>query len=177
MEIITLITIGIALSMDAFSVSLGLGTINSSNKKHLIIAVIVGIMHFLMPILGLLLGEKIIGILHLEAHLLMAAILLLIAFEMIKGAISKEKSTINLNIIGIIAYAFSVSFDSFSAGIGLHAITSHYLLAGLIFALLSAGFTFLGLSIGKFSHKILGIYANIIGAILLIIIATTSFFM
>ena len=175
MEIVTLITIGIALSMDAFSVALGIGTIGINNKKYFQISLVVGIMHFIMPLLGLLLGEKIINFLHLEAHILMAGILLLIAFEMIRSTILKEKEEININKLGIIAYAISVSFDSFSTGIGITSITNHIILSCFIFSIFSFTFTLLGLYLGKYSRKMLGIYANLAGAVLLIIIAISSF--
>ena len=49
-EIITLFIIAIALSMDTFSLSLGIGTSNITKKRMLIFSIIVGIMHFIMPI-------------------------------------------------------------------------------------------------------------------------------
>ena len=65
---------------------------------------------------------------------------------------------------------FGVSLDSFSLGLGLKAITSNIYLAMSVFALCSFLFTYAGVVVGKFANKLLGIYANIIGAIILFII-------
>ena len=59
-EIFSIILIGIALSMDTFSLSLGVGMFNVSRKKALILSSIVGVMHFLQPMLGMMLGEQLI---------------------------------------------------------------------------------------------------------------------
>ena len=45
---------GIGLSMDAFSLSLSLGTTNPKKSIILKTALIVGLFHFIMPLLGLI---------------------------------------------------------------------------------------------------------------------------
>ena len=59
-ELFSILIIGIALSMDTFSLSLGVGMFDISNKKALRLALIVGLMHFIMPFLGMILGEQLI---------------------------------------------------------------------------------------------------------------------
>ena len=56
-EILSLLLIAIALSMDTFSVSLSLGTANIPIEKGIFLSIAVGIMHFIMPILGMLIGD------------------------------------------------------------------------------------------------------------------------
>ena len=63
LELFSLLSIGIALSMDTFSLSLSIGTLNLDNKKILTISSIIGIMHFLMPVMGLIIGKQILQIL------------------------------------------------------------------------------------------------------------------
>ena len=53
---------------------------------------------------------------------------------------------------------------------GIKAITSNIYLAMSIFSLCSFLFTFMGVIIGRCANKILGIYANIIGIIILFIL-------
>ena len=57
---ILVIALAIALSMDAFSLALCLGTLNFSYKKMLMISVAVGIFHFIMPIIGMYIAEIIL---------------------------------------------------------------------------------------------------------------------
>ncbi len=176
-EIITLLTVGVALSMDAFSISLSIGTLDLPNKKQNLLALIVGIFHFFMPLFGLFFGKSLLKLIHLNPHVLLSCVLILIAFGMIREIISKEEKHFNLSILGILGFAFSVSFDSFSTGIGLITITNKIFLAATIFSISSFIFTSLGLNIGKYSKHKWGIIANVIGAILLIIIAIIQLFM
>lgn len=176
LEIITIFSIGIALSMDAFSLSLGIGTFNISNKKALYLAIIVGIMHFLMPYLGLAIGNSIINYFKLNNEILLGSILIIISFEMLFDLLKKEEKEYNLSLIGMLLFAFGVSLDSFSTGLGLIVITNNYYIAMIIFSLCSFSFTYLGLTIGKYTNKLLGVYSNVIGAILLIIIGLIYIF-
>ena len=52
----TILLIGISLSMDAFSLALIYGMQGMSNKQKLLLSIIVGIYHFIMPLIGLSFG-------------------------------------------------------------------------------------------------------------------------
>lgn len=176
LELITIITIAIALSMDTFSLSLGLGTCNLSKKKSLMLSITVGTMHFLMPFLGVMVGSNLVNFFKINSNLMLGLILLFIAGQMLYEIFLKEETTINLNWIGMFFFAFGVSIDAFSTGLGLNAITENIYLALIIFALTSFLFTLLGLLIGKYASKVLGVYASVFGAILLIIIGLEHIF-
>ena len=169
-EIISIILIGIALSMDTFSLSLGVGMFNVSNKKALKLASIVGIMHFIMPFIGMMVGSKLLQIFEIKYDILLGFILIIIALQMIIDIIRHEEEKFNLSIIGMFVFAFGVSLDSFSLGMGLKAITDNIYMAMSVFAICSASFTFMGVVIGRFANKLLGIYANILGAIILFVL-------
>ena len=170
MQILSILLIGIALSMDTFSLSLSLGTFNITNKQALKLSIIVGIMHFFMPILGMLLGEKLISLFELQCDFLLGVILLFIAIQMIIDLIKHEENSFNLNILGMFLFALGVSLDSFSVGLGIKAITENINLATSIFAICSFIFTFTGILIGKFANKFIGTYASIFGVIILLIL-------
>lgn len=169
-EIITLFVIAIALSMDTFSLSLGIGTSNISKKRMLLFALIVGIMHFLMPLLGTFLGQKLVQFFMLKSDFLLGIILIYLAITMLIEIIHPEKNNKEMNAINMFLLAIGVSIDSFSTGIGLNAITNNMFLAVLIFSSVSFCFTYLGLLIGKYANHLLGIYATIFGSVLLLII-------
>ena len=82
----------------------------------------------------------------------------------------KEEETIDFSLTGMLFFAIGVSIDAFSTGLGLTAITNNLFLAMLIFSITSFFFTLLGLFIGKYANKILGVYASFFGALLLILI-------
>jgi len=170
-ELISLFLIGLALSMDAFSLALAVGTKSLERKKMVILSIFVGCLHFCLPLLGLLIGSSIVNVLRVGSGFLIAAILLLIAFEMIHSVIIPSEKDFKMNFLGMLAFAFSVSFDSFSVGLGINFITSKIFLGSFIFAILSFAFTLLGLNIGHLAKKRLGKLSIIIGAILLIVVA------
>jgi len=168
-EYITLLIIGLALSLDAFSVALSIGTIITNNKS-IIIATMVGIFHFFMPLLGIILGDQIMKIFHLSGEFLIAIIFFYISFEMIKSVLQNDEITWNSTIFGILLFSFGVSIDSFSIGLGLKTITDNLIFAVSIFALCSFLFTYLGLIIGKYVKSKVGNISNVIGATILIIL-------
>lgn len=170
MQIFSILLIGIALSMDTFSLSLSIGTFNITTKHACKLSLIVGMMHFFMPIIGMLLGSKLIKLFELQCDILLGIILIFIAIQMIIDIIKHEENTFKLNFIGMFLFAFGVSLDSFSVGLGINAITENINLACSIFALCSSLFTFGGIMIGRFANKIIGTYANLCGIIILFIL-------
>ena len=169
-EIITLFIIAIALSMDTFSLSLGIGTCNIPKKKMFLFSGLVGIMHFLMPLIGSFIGGKIVDIFTINSNFLLGIILIYLAITMFIDIFKNEEKNINFKFINMFLFSLGVSIDSFSTGLGLQAITSNLLAALIIFSLTSFCFTYLGLLIGKYAKRVLGTYATLFGAILLIII-------
>ncbi len=160
--------IAIALSMDTFSLSLGIGTYNISHKLCLKISLIVGIMHFLMPFMGDIIGDKIVSFFSLNSNLFLGCILIFIAINLLIEMLKKEESLeMDFSLLGIFLFAFGVSIDAFSTGLGLSAITNNKFLAMLIFSIVSFAFTMIGLAIGKFASQKLGKKASILGFLLL----------
>lgn len=169
MEIITLIIIGLSLSIDAFSLSLAYGLLNIPKKTIISTSITVGIFHFIMPILGMLLGNIITDTLNLDSKYILLTILILILIEMIKS-LKEENKEHELNIINILIFAFLVSFDSFTLGIGIKYITSNIFIASIIFMILSSLFTFLGFILGKYLTKKATYKIKLIGIILLLVV-------
>lgn len=167
MEIITLIIIGLSLSIDAFSLSLAYGLLNIPKKTIISTSITVGIFHFIMPILGMLLGNIITDTLNLDSKYILLTILILILIEMIKS-LKEENKEHELNIINMLIFAFLVSFDSFTLGIGIKYITSNIFFASIIFMILSSLFTFLGFILGKYLTKKATYKIKLIGIILLL---------
>ena len=60
MHALIILTIAISLSMDAFSLSLIYGTLNLKPRMQKLMSIMVGIFHFLMPLLGYQIGELIL---------------------------------------------------------------------------------------------------------------------
>lgn len=169
--IIKLLIIGLALSMDTFTLSLLIGLSNSSKKIKSIYPLIVGILHFIFPIIGNFLGNYIIKIITISSTKFLGLIFLLLFIKLLLDYKKNKEIEINFNCYSLLLLAISVSMDSLIVGIGINSITYNILLPSLVFFIESCIFTYIGIIIGKESNKTLGKKANIIGMILLLIIS------
>lgn len=170
MSILIILIIAVSLSMDAFSLSLAYGTLNLSKKQNLTLSIIVGIYHFLMPLIGMALGTKVFNILFIKPVFIVFLILTIIGIQMIVESFKKEKQLVQMNFLQLLLFGFAVSIDSFSVGIGLKAINDDYLLCAFLFSISSFVFTYLGLILGKKINSLIGKASTIIGGIILIVI-------
>ena len=168
----TVILIGISLSMDAFSFALIYGVLEISRKDKIILSLIVGLFHFFMPLLGLMLGN----ILGLNLRLLASIIFILIGIEMIISIGREEKIDLVNNMVSYLLFGFSVSIDSFTTGIGLKIICNSYLLVAIIFMLCSSFFTYLGLKLGNILSIKFGNVSTLIGGLVLIVLGIIYLF-
>lgn len=165
---ITFLT-AIALSLDAFSLSIIYGTIIDNKKIIIKTSIIVGIFHFFMPLLGYLLSNLVILNIVSNTNFLSFIIFLILGIEMILNK-NEETNLINLsNILNILIFAFTVSIDSFSIGI---AISKDSILIPVItFSIVSLIFTYIGLILGNKLKNIFGSITTKIGGLILIILS------
>ena len=170
-QLVSIIMIAIGLSMDAFSLSILYGTLNFSNRKTLTLAGSVGVFHFFMPLLGNLIGIIILRVLPMGANILVGIIFLIISIQMLVS-IFKEEEIVNIKgVLAIMLFAFTVSIDSFSVGIGLPAICNNELFAVSIFSITSFLFTFVGIKIGSKLTEKFGKISTLIGSIVLLVLS------
>ncbi|WP_066188110.1 MULTISPECIES: manganese efflux pump MntP [Gracilibacillus] len=167
-ELLSISCIALALSMDAFSVGLAIGMQEIRLKRIAYIGFIVGLFHVMMPFAGLSLGsilsDKIEGIAHLAAGLLLCAI----GLQMIlQTCLKRETPMLAPAGLGLLIFAFTVSLDSFSIGLSLGLSGVVTLLALLLFGLFSMVFTWLALLIGRRAHHLLGAYSEVAGGVIL----------
>ncbi|MBQ9834411.1 MAG: manganese efflux pump [Bacilli bacterium] len=163
-------SIAVALSLDAFSVSLSLGTFEKNYKNYLKFALTVGIFHFIMPFLGSFTNHLLLRNLVINGNKLMGLILIVLAIQMLIELIRNKEEVFKLDFKEMLLLALSVSLDSYFTGIGLKSITNNLLLSFIIFSVVSSIFTFMGCVLGKFGKKYLGHYANGLAILLLLIL-------
>ena len=172
----TTLIIGISLSMDAFSLALIYGTQSISKKNKIILSIIVGIYYFVMPLLGVFLGNIILKYLVINLSIVVSIIFLFIGIEMIISSIKDDSHDFVVSIFGFLIFGLSVSIDSFTTGIGLNVINNNYLEVSSIFCIISGSFTYLGLILGNKLGSIFGKLSTIIGGVILIILGIIYFF-
>jgi putative Mn2+ efflux pump MntP len=166
LETLTIILIAVSLSIDAFSLALAYSLMNK-NKKYLYVSFLVGVFHFFMPLIGQKIGDLFIDEIPIEPHLIIAIIFSIILIEMIKS-IKEDKEIFEFNFINGVLFAFFVSLDSFSVGIGLNIITNNFITSCIIFSIFSCFLTYVGFIIGNYFSKKVGNISKFIGIILLL---------
>ena len=162
--------------MDAFSLALIYGTQGITKKHKILLSLIVGIYHFIMPLIGVAIGTVITKKILVNPNIIVGIILSLIAIEMIISSFKEEDKKFLLTIPGYLLFGLSVRIDSLTTGIGLSLITQKYIFSSLIFAITSLSFTFFGLNIGDRLNKKYGRISTILGGIVLFVLGILYIF-
>ncbi|PAV31369.1 hypothetical protein CIL05_01570 [Virgibacillus profundi] len=167
-EFISLIFLAIALGLDAFSISLGLGMQRLRLKRIALIGITIGLFHILMPFIGIILGKVISMQIGQLTELAGGLLLVGIGAQMIFSAFNHQVKKIIQPIgAGLIFLAFSVSIDSFSVGLSLGISGVKTALALLLFGAASTILAWGGMLLGRKVHGLLGAYSEILGGSIL----------
>lgn len=165
--------IGLALSMDAFGLSIGIGMQKISKRTFILLPLCVAVFHFVMPMLGNSFSFFIRDILYFDPSFLMVAVFFYLSIMMFVTR-NNEDNVILKSFISILFTAFSVSIDSLTVGLGLSGIANHYIASSIIFSTCAGSLTYIGLMTGKYSKKCLKKEANVFGSVLLFILAIVN---
>lgn len=166
--------VAIGLSMDAFSLAIVYGTNNIRKKKTLILSILVGIFHFIMPNLGNIFSSIFVKEIISYSEILSAIVFGVLAVEMITSIKNEEVKYDISKYSSMILFAFAVSIDSFSIGLVISFVDRNILVPCLIFSLVSFLFTFTGLNLGNLLSKKIGFVSKIIGIIILLSLSIKS---
>lgn len=162
--------------MDAFSLAIVYGTNGMKKQRILLLSVIVGIFHFVMPNLSGLLGKLFFINFSSYGNIIAGIVFLILAIEML-FSFKEEDTKYKLDSwIELLLFGFAVSIDSFTVGLALSLDNENLILAGMIFSIISALFTFLGLLLGKLLSEKVGSVSKIIGIIILFIFSIKYLF-
>ena len=170
MSLIVTLILAVGLSMDAFSLSLIYGTLNLKSNMQRLMSIMVGIFHFFMPLLGYKIGELILKVIKINPDILVGIIFIFLGIEMLISLKKEEQVKLLTGIISVVFFAFTVSIDSFSVGIGLGVTNTNMILPSIIFSLTSAIFTYMGVILGKKLSDKFGSITTLIGSIILLIL-------
>ena len=169
MNLLLIIT-AVSLSMDAFSLSLLYGTLGMRKEDKFILSFIVGIFHFVMPLLGRLFGNFLFNFIKINPDLIVFVILSFIGLQMIFSTFDEKYDIHLMKFSEYFLFAFAVSIDSFSVGISFTNMNFSVLFSSIIFSFFSFVFTLIGLLIGNKIKKLVGRLSTMIGGAFLIII-------
>lgn len=180
-----LILLAIALSMDAFAVSIGLGANHrqyNSQKSAIMAGIYFGIFQGIMPLIGYLGGRSILGFISNIAPYLACVILLGLGGKMLYEVVSSNDNDLPHNdaldlvndedvIINhktMTTLAIATSIDAMAAGFTLNLISVNAFVACVIIAMITGIFSYMGVFLGKKSGTYLESKAEIFGGLVLI---------
>ncbi|PCI58384.1 MAG: manganese efflux pump MntP [Gammaproteobacteria bacterium] len=171
---IEVVILAVALSMDAFAVSIGLGSKHAKKTTSLALmsGLYFGLFQGLMPLIGYLGGMGVLGWIEDYARWIAFFLLLLIGGKMIYESMSEgieEDITIITHKVMLIL-AIATSIDAMAAGFTLTVLDVNPFIACIIIGITTFSFSYLGVFIGEKTGTWLEHKAELIGGITLILI-------
>ncbi len=185
--------LAIALAMDAFAVSIGLGAKSQKQSSAYVLRLAVyaalyfGIAQGVMPLIGYLLGAVLLGWLATAAPWIGGGILIVLGAKMLYEAFNGEVEAVladsfdgnvqeEINHRMMFTLAIATSIDAMAAGFTLNLLALNAWLACFIIAIVTAVFGFFGIYLGKSSGTWLEDKAEILGGFVLIAIGIKVMF-
>jgi putative Mn2+ efflux pump MntP len=172
--VLEVIILAVALSMDAFAVSIGLGSKHVKQTKSLALmsGIYFGLFQGLMPLIGYMGGKGVLGWFEEYAQWVAFALLILIGGKMIYESITEgiEEDIVKITHKVMLILAIATSVDAMAAGFTLTLIEINPLLACAIIGATTLFFSWIGVFIGEKSGTWLESKAELLGGIVLILI-------
>ena len=173
MTLFDLIVTAIALSMDAFAVSVGKGlsTPNARLKHGLICGAYFGGFQALMPLLGYLLASSFADHIRTYDHWIAFALLALIGANMIREAFSKEEEKVDssFSVKTMLLLAVATSIDALATGVSFALTDTNIWLAISLIGVTTFLFSAAGVKIGSIFGSKYQSKAEFIGGVILIL--------
>lgn len=175
LNLITIVLIGVSLSMDAFAVGVCLGLIKKkcSLKFSLKISTSFGLFQAFMLTLGWLIGINILNLIRDYDHWIAFIILLFIGSKMIYESFKdeSEKKILNTEDLKTLLFlSIATSIDAFAVGISLSLLRTSILIPSISVGSITFFLSLISVYLGNFFGKYLKQGAEIFGGLILIII-------
>ena len=185
MDIITLLGIAVALSMDAFSVSIckGLATKTFSLKTALLCGLWFGGFQSLMPLIGYFLGAQFEHFITNIDHWIAFGLLLIIGVNMIREAFGEDETTSQQDdettcqcscactgFRTMLGLAIATSIDALAVGVTFAFLEVNIWFSVMIIGITTFLFSFAGVKIGNIFGSRYSKAAEITGGVILILL-------
>ena len=174
MNFLTLFTIAVGLSMDAFAVSIckGLALKKITFRKALLVGLWFGGFQALMPLIGYLLGVQFQSKITAVDHWIAFLLLCFIGINMIREACSKEEDQTNdsLAVKDMLILAIATSIDALAVGVTFAFLQVNILPAITFIGITTLVLSMIGVKIGNVFGTRYKSKAELAGGIILVLI-------
>lgn len=170
-DILAMLVMAVALGMDAFSLSLGIGLAGITRQKAMQLCTSVGAFHIALTLLGIYAGLLLENLLGSVATRFGAFLLIGLGVHTLLTALMnpEEKAPPFGHPLALFAFAASVSLDSLSVGFSLGLRSTAYgIVSAIIFGVMSMFLCGVGILIGRRFRHVSGKIGEVVGASVLI---------
>lgn len=176
---IEVVILAIALSMDAFAVSIGLGAKKGNWGMALRAGIFFGAFQAFMPLIGYLGGKSILGWLQSYTPWVAFVLLVGIGAKMIYEGLDDAKADAAPEITNkiLLVLAIATSIDAMAAGFSLNLLAANPYIACLLIGGITFCFSAAGVYIGKYSGTWLESKAEFFGGGVLILLGFKLLFL
>lgn len=175
MDVFTVLLLGVALSMDAFAVSVckGLAADSPGPKEWVTVGLWFGGFQALMPIIGYYLGGAVAGAVSDYAFIIAAGIIAVIGLNMLREAFSggAEEDDGSLKAVVMLLLAVATSIDALAAGFSMGLEGADIFVSAAIIGIVTFSLSAFGMAAAGRVRSISTRNAYVIGGIVLILIA------
>lgn len=186
MNVLDVILIGIALSMDACAITIANCSTHKTlfkEKKAWSMPVFFSLFQGVMPLIGFFVGSIFSKYLEAYAGYLVSAVFLALSVKIVIDLIKEKKESLDTNkneksisLLVVLLQAFLTSIDALIIGVTMSmTLTFSIFYAVIIIALVTALLVITSLFIGKFLGIVFGRYAEWVGAFILFALAVKEF--
>ena len=170
--------VALALSMDAFAVSIGLSLSKEGLRgmRAVRLASFFGLFQFMMPIAGWAAGRSIVALIAAYDHWIAAGLLVFVGGRMIFESFHKEeemerKTADATKGFALVLLAVATSVDALAVGLGFGALRVPIVLPAAVIGAVCFSVTLAGSKIGPWLGRLAGKWAEIAGGVVLLLIA------
>jgi putative Mn2+ efflux pump MntP len=175
MSFVFILGIAVALAMDCFAITLGLacGVRGLTMKQAARMAAYFGGFQFVMPVLGWLAGDSLLGLIESFDHWVAFGLLALIGGRMIYESFEmseEDKACRPDQTRGsrLLLLALATSIDALAVGLSLGVVRTSILYPAAIIGVTSFAMTVLGAKLGPVVGRVVGRRAELLGGLILI---------
>ena len=172
MELITTFMIAVAVAMDVFAVSLGIGTSGKActPRPMFRVAFHCGLFQGLMTFVGWLAGSTIAGLISGIDHWVAMGLLGFVGYRMIRSGFDPKIETQADDASHgrtLIMVCIATSIDAMAVGLSLSMLDGNIALSSLVIGLVTMGFSIIGLLVGTGMGLRFGKRMEVLGGLLL----------
>lgn len=173
MEFLTVLLIAIGLAMDAFAVSLGIGTAGEiqSLRGKIRLTAHFGIFQSGMTALGWVVGETVVKYIMDYDHWIAFLLLGYVGFNLIKAGFKKDGQAFSQDPSTgrvLVLLSFATSIDAFAVGLSIGLLKIPVLLSVLVIGIVAFLLSAIGMFAGVRLSQAFGKRMEIIGGVILI---------